>query len=144
MTTTTHGSTPDFDLATPLHTDEDVLRRIDLLVDRDARQLYSAWLLFVTVAGLQLPVVVPVDLPVQPDPHLVSSLSWLVSEALRQNVPGGSAVVVLTRPGDVAPNDADRAWATKLHRSARERSACLRMICLATPAGTCRLSGDAM
>jgi hypothetical protein len=144
MTTTPSARLAASDIAVPLRTDDDVLRRVDLLIDLQARELRSAWLLFIAATGVQLPVVVPIDdVPERPDPGTASSLCWLVAVALRENVPGGSAVVVLTRPGSVAANDADRNWAAALHRAARDRGASLRLVCLATPAGVGRLSETA-
>lgn len=143
MTTATAGPVPASDMAHPLRSDEDVLRRVDLLVDHEARQWRSIWLLFVAVTGVQLPVVVPIDdVPDRPEPHAASSLSWIIAEALQHHVPGGSAIVVLTRPGAGPATDADRAWAATLHRAARERGATLRMLCLATPGGVRRLTAD--
>jgi hypothetical protein len=139
MTTTTQGPLTAVDIAVPLRTDEDVLRRIDLLVDQDARQLRSIWLLFLSACGVQLPVVVPIDgVPEYPDPTTARSLCWVIAEALREHVPGGHAVVVLTRPGAGAA-DADLDWAATLHRAAADRGASLRLVCLATPSGVCRL-----
>ena len=144
MTTATSGPLPASDIAVPLRSDEDVLRRIDLLVDQDARQWRSIWLLFVSASGVQLPVVVPIDgVPAYPDQTTARSLCWVIAEALRNNVPGGHAVVVLTRPGAGPADDADRDWATTLHRAAGDRGASIRMVCLATPAGVCRLGGTA-
>jgi hypothetical protein len=144
MTTTTPGPVPASDIAVPLRTDEDVLRRIDLLIDQDARQLRSIWLLFLAASGVQLPVVVPIDgVPEYPDLTTARSLCWVVAEALRENVPGGHAVVVLTRPGAGVADDADRDWARTLHRAAGDRGASLRMVCLATPFGVCPLSATA-
>jgi hypothetical protein len=141
MTTVTSGPLPASDIAIPLRTDEDVLRRIDLLVNLDARQIRSIWLLFLSASGVQLPVVVPIDgVPERPDLTTARSLCWVIAEALRENVPGGHAVVVLTRPEAGAPDDADRDWATTLHRAARDRGASLRMVCLATSSGVCRLT----
>lgn len=140
MTTTTQGPLPASDIAVPLRTDGDVLRRIDLLIDQDARQLRSIWLLFVSASGVQLPVVVPIDgVPEHPDLTTARSLCWVVAEALRENVPGGHAVVVLTRPGAGTADDTDLDWAATLHRAACDRGASLRMVCLATPSGVCRL-----
>jgi hypothetical protein len=140
MTTTTQGPLPASDIAVPLRSDGDVLRRIDLLIDQDARQLRSIWLLFVSASGVQLPAVVPIDgVPEYPDLTTARSLCWVIAEALRENVPGGHAVVVLTRPGAGAADDADLDWAATLHRAARDRGASLRMVCLATPSGVCRL-----
>src|SRR5215469_10193706 len=143
MTTTTQRPVPASDIALPLRTDEDVLRRIDLLVDIDARQLRSIWLLFLSASGVQLPVVVPIDgVPERPDLTTARSLCWVIAEALRENVPGGHAIVVLTRPGAGPEDDADRDWSTTLHRAARDRGTSIRMVCLATPSGVRRLTAS--
>ena len=143
MTTATTGPVPDPDLATPLRSADDILRRVAVLVDPGTRQERSVWLLFLTTTGVQLPVVVPIDsVPERPDPPTASSLCWIIAEALRQHVPGGSAIVVLTRPGASQANDADRAWVKILHQAAHDRGASLRMVCLATPAGVRQLTID--
>jgi hypothetical protein len=141
MTTVTTGATP-FDLATPLRTDDDVLRRVDLLLGDDARQLRSVVLLLLDGDGRQLPVVVPIDdVPERPDPLIVGNVCWIIAEALKQ-YPGGSAVVVLTRPEPGPVNDADRYSARTIYRSAREHGAPIRLLCLASPTGVVRLSRD--
>ena len=141
MTTATERPRPASDIAVPLRTDEDVLRRIDLLIDQDARQDRSIWLLFVSATGVQLPAVVPIDsVPECPDQTTARTLCWVIAEALRDNVPGGHALVVLTRPWAGPPDRADLDWATTLHRAAGDRGASLRMVCLATPSGVCRLT----
>jgi hypothetical protein len=144
MTSDTQRPVPASDIAVPLRTDEDVLRRIDLLIDQDARQERSIWLLFVSATGVQLPVVVPIDgVPERPDLTSARTLCWVIAEALRNNVPGGHAVVVLTRPGAGSVDETDLDWATTLHRAAGDRGASIRMVCLATPFGVCRLSATA-
>jgi hypothetical protein len=143
MTTTAQGPVPASDLVVPLRSDEDVLRRVDLLVDQDARQERSIWLLFLAASGVQLPVVVPIDgVPEYPDPTTARTLCWVIAEALRDNVPGGHAVVVLTRPGADHADNADRAWAMALHRAAGDRGTCIRMVCLATPSGVRLITAD--
>ena len=143
MMTHAEGPLPSSDLAVPVRTDEDLLRRIDLLVDQDARQQRSIWLLFLSASGVQLPVVVPIDgVPERADLTTARSLCWVIAEALRNNVPGGQAVVVLTRPGTSGAGATDRDWSTTLHRAARDRGASLRMVCLATPAEVRSLSLD--
>src|SRR5690349_14145748 len=130
MTTATQRPVPASDIAFPLRTDEDVLRRIDLLIDQDARQERSIWLLFVSATGVQLPVVVPIDgVPEYPDHTTARTLCWVIAEALRDNVPGGHALVVLTRPWAGPADRADLDWATTLHRAAGDRGASLRMVC---------------
>lgn len=144
MTTTIQGHLAASDLAVPLRADEDVLRRIDLLIDHDARHERSIWLLFLSASGVQLPAVVPIDgVPEHPDLTTARTLCWVIAEALRENVPGGHAIVVLTRPGAGAASDADLDWAATLHRAAGDRGASLRMVCLATPSGVCRLRATA-
>jgi hypothetical protein len=142
MTTATAGATPDFNLASPVRTNDDVLRRVDLLLDESARQLRSVLLLFLDPDGVQLPVAVPIDdVPERPDPLIVGNLCWIIAEALTL-YRGGSAVVVVTRPEAGPVGDADRHWARSLDRIARERGAPIRMLCLATPAGVLRLTPD--
>jgi hypothetical protein len=142
MTTATTGATPDFNLATPVRTDDDVLRRVDLLLDESARQLRSVLLLFLDADGVQLPVAVPIDdVSERPDSVVVGNLCWIIAEALML-YPGGSAVVVVTRPGPGPVCDADRYWARTIDRFAREHRAPIRMLCLATPSGVLRLRAD--
>jgi hypothetical protein len=139
MTTALAGATPDFDRTAPLRTDDDVLRRVDLLLDENARQLRSVVLFFLDADGVQMPVVVPVDdVPERPDPMLAGGMCWVIAEALA-NHDGGSAVVVLTRPGAAAADDADRRWCRLLFASARQHRATIRMVCLATPTSLLRL-----
>ncbi|MGH3303424.1 MAG: hypothetical protein ACRDOK_17430 [Streptosporangiaceae bacterium] len=140
MTTATAGATPGFDRAVPVRTDDDVLRRVDLLLDENARQLRSVVLLFLDADGVQLPVVVPIDdVPERPDPMLAGTVCWLIAEALAEYASGGSAVVVLTRPAGARPDDADRGWYQLLMVAARQHRAPIRMVCVATPAGVGRL-----
>lgn len=142
MTTATAGPSPDSDLAALLRTNDDVLRRVDLLLNDHARQLRSVVLLFVDGDGRQLPVVVPIDdVPERPEPLAVGNLCWIIAEALT-HYPGGAAVVVLTRPSPGPATDADRYWARSLYRSAREHGAPIRMLCLATPSGVRQLTAD--
>jgi hypothetical protein len=141
MTTATAGATPDFNIASPVRTDDDVLRRVDLLLDESARQLRSVVLLFLDADGVQLPAVPIDDVPERPDPLIVGNLCWIIAEALTL-YPGGSAVVVVTRPEAGPVGDADRCWASNLDRFAREHGALIRMLCLATPSGVLRLTPD--
>lgn len=142
MTTATAGATPEFDLAPPLRTDDDVLRRVDLLLNEHARQLRTVVLLFLDGEGRQLPVVVPIDdVPERPDPLAVGNLCWIAVEALR-HYPGGSVVIVLTRPESGPVSDADRYWAQNIYRAACERGARIRMLCLASTSSVVRLAAD--
>jgi hypothetical protein len=143
MATDISGAAPGFDPAAPLDTDEDLLRRVDHLVDRDARHRRSLWLLFLSSEHVQLPVVVPVDdVPDRPETGLVGNLCGIIAEVLEDAAPGGSAVITLTRPGGEAVSETDAYWFRALCGAARERGAAIRMICLATPAGIRQLTLD--
>jgi hypothetical protein len=68
MATDSASGVPGIDLAAPLSTDQDVIRRIDRLLDQDSRRQRSLWLFFLSGDGLQLPAVVPIDdMPERPD-----------------------------------------------------------------------------
>lgn len=141
MTTPIAGPLPDLDPAAPLVTDADVLRRVASIVDRPSRRQRSVWLLFLSVDGRQLPVVVPIgDVPARPDPPMIGNLAFVIAGALAGQPPGCSAVVVLTRPGAATPGDTDRYWLATLDGAAREHGAAIRMVCLATPGGVLRLT----
>ncbi len=133
---------PGIDLAAPLSTDQDIIRRVDRLLDQDSRQHRSLWLLFLSSDGVQLPVLVPIDdVPARPDSLLVGNLCGVIADVLG-DAAADSAVVALTRPGGETVDDTDREWFHALHAAARERGAAVRLICLATKAGTRQLTLD--
>jgi len=137
------GDAPDLDLTAPLSTDQDVLRRVDRLVDQDSRRNRTLWLLFVSSDSVLLPVVVPIDdVPERPDPRLVGNVCFVIADVLAHQVPGGTAVVVLTRPGSETVDDADRYWFRTIHGAAREHDASIRMLCLATQTSVRQLTVD--
>ena len=118
---------PDFSAL--LRTDQEVLRRIDYLVDQDARRARSLWLMFLSGEGMQLPTVVPIDdVPEHPDLQDVENLCGMIADVLMRAAPGGSAVVTLTRSGSETVDDTDRYWFRALHGAARERGAPIRML----------------
>jgi hypothetical protein len=141
MTTSAAGQAPDLDLTAPLSTDQDVLRRVDWLVDQHSRRNRSLWLLFLSSDGVLLPVVVPIDgVPERPDPQLVGNMCFVIADVLAHQAQGGTAVVVLTRPGSETPEDTDRYWFRTIRGAAREHGASIRMLCLATPTSVRQLS----
>lgn len=143
MDTNSASSVPGIDLAAPLTTDQDLVCRVDHLVDQDSRRHRSLWLFFLSGDGVQLPVVVPIDgVPERPDGLLVGNLCGVIAQVLGDAAPGGSAVLTLARPGDAAVDDTDRYWFRALHAAARQRGTAIRLICLATPAGVRRLTID--
>jgi len=143
MATYSPGETSDFDAATPLDTDQDVLRRVDRLIDQDSRRRRSVWLFFLSGDGVQLPAVVPIDdVPTRPKPYQVGNLCDIIAQVLSDAAPDGSAVISLTRPGDSTVADTDRYWFHLLHDSARERGVSIRLLCLATQDAVRQLTLD--
>ncbi|HEY2079817.1 MAG TPA: hypothetical protein VGH53_26115 [Streptosporangiaceae bacterium] len=143
MRTSAAGDAPDLDLTAPLLTDMDVLRRVDRLVDQHSRRNHTLWLLFVSSDRVLLPVVVPIDgVPERPDPQFVGNMCFVIADVLAHQVPGGTAVVVLTRPGSETVDDTDRYWFRTIHGAAREHGASLRMLCLATQTSVRQLTVD--
>jgi hypothetical protein len=143
MATRTPGGASDWDAADPLLTDQDVLGRVDRLLDPDSWRQRSVWLMFLSGDGTQLPVMVPIDdVPERPDPQLVGNLCHVIADVLADAAPEGSAVVALTRPGSETVNDADRYWFQTLYGAAREQGASIRMVCLATQSGVRQLTPD--
>jgi lysophospholipase L1-like esterase len=141
MRTPAAGDAPDLDLTAPLSTDQDVLRRVDWLVDQHSRRNRTLWLLFLSSNGVTLPVVVPIDgVPERPDPQFVGNMCFVIADVLARQAPGGTAVVVLTRPGSESVDDTDRYWFRTIRDAAREHGASIRMLCLATPASVRQLT----
>jgi hypothetical protein len=131
------------DLAAPLSTDQDIIRRVDDLLDQDSRRHRSLWLMFLSSDGVQLPVVVPIDdVPGRPDSLSAGNLCWVIARVLDDAAAAASAVVTLTRPGEETVDDSDREWFHSLHAAARKCGATIRLMCLATQAGTRQLTLD--
>lgn len=135
--------TPRSDLlATPLRTDADVLARVALIIDDEARRLRALWLFFLDADGRQNEVVVPIDcIPDLPDPQLAGTVCHVVSRLLSDadrdgpDGPDGSVIITLSRPGIADLGDTDRRWLQALQQGAAAYNAPIRMLCLATPAG---------
>ena len=143
MTPLTPDGLPGFDLTSPLYTDQDVLRRVDRLLDQDSRRHRSLWLLFLSDDSVMLPTVVPIDdVPERPDPSLTGNLCGMIADVLSGLAPGGSAVVTLTRPGGETVDDTDRDWFRRLRSAARERGDLIRLLRLATQDGVRQLTLD--
>jgi hypothetical protein len=143
MRTSAAGDAPDLDLTAPLSTDQDVLRCVDRLVDQPSRRNRSLWLLFVASDGVLLPVVIPIDgVPERPGPQFVGNMCFVIADVLAHQAPGGTAVVVLTRPGSETVDDTDRYWFRTIHGAAREHGASIRMLSLATQTSVRQLTVD--
>jgi hypothetical protein len=87
--------------------------------------------------------VVPIDgVPERPDPQSVGNMCFVIADVLAQQAPGGTAVVVLTRPGSETVDDTDRYWFRAIHGAAREHGAAIRMVSLATRTNVRQLTVD--
>ncbi len=132
-----------FDPAAPLNTDQDVLHRVNYLVDQDSRRRRSLWLMFLSAEHVQLPVIVPVDdVPEYPDPGFAGNLCAVIANVLSGAAPGGSAVMTLARPGDEAVAGTDRDWSRALIGAAATHGITIRMLCLATESGVQQMVPD--
>jgi len=128
------------DLAVPVLTDTEVLDRVRCLVDEDAWQRRSLWLMFLSEDGTQLPVLVPIDdVPERPEPEMVASVCHMVAHLTGDASEGRSLVATLSRPGGLTPSGSDRYWVQTLRDAAREKGVVLRMMCLAAEPGVCQL-----
>lgn len=137
------GNAPDLDLTAPLSTDQDLLRYVDRLVDQHSRRHRTLWLLFVSSEGVPLPVVIPIDgVPEWPDPQSVGNICFITADVLAHQAPGGTAVVVLARPGSETVDDTDRHWFRTIHGAARDYGASIRMLALATQTTVRQLTVD--
>ncbi|MBI5161695.1 MAG: hypothetical protein HY996_09835 [Micrococcales bacterium] len=109
--------------AGPLLTDEDVLDRVVLLVDRAFRR--QLWLLLLDGDGVQLPVLPRIDLPARPDPRLLRVLPDRL-DVLVQETESAELVLVYERPGRTKLTWADREWLGALVAGCAGRSIRLR------------------
>lgn len=123
-------------LAVPVRTDADVLARVAAIISGEAREVPALWVFFLDAGGMQSNVIVPIDgIPDLPDPEFVGNVCHVITQVLADTVPGGSAVITLTRSGEADPGGSDLHWLAALARDAERYSTPVRMLCLATPAG---------
>jgi hypothetical protein len=126
----------------PLVTDEEILSRVGVILDADARRLRSLVVQFLDADDQELPVIVPVDgIPLKPDGPTVTNLCWIITQVLGEHAPGGSAVLTLTRPGSTEVDPDDRRWHDAIISAAAAEDARIRLVCLGTPDGVRALRG---
>jgi len=103
----------------------------------------SLWLTFLDSDDRPLPTVFPIDdVPASPDPEIVTNLVRVLHEVITDQAPGGSAVLMLERPGTDAVTAADGRWFSALHDSVLECRVRLRGVFLATASGVRALTPD--
>lgn len=129
--------------SSPIRTDDEVLARVEHLIEPQWRTWRSLWLFFLDRNQTQMPVVTPIDdVPEDPEPEMVTRLCWIISEVLSDAEPEGSVVVTLTRPGPATPGEQDLVWRDRLRDGAARQGVRLRMTCLATPDAVLPLAAD--
>jgi hypothetical protein len=133
---------PDPATAPLLHTDADVLQRVEQLIGT-ATTVRRLWLVLVDGDGRQSPVLVPIDdVPLHPDARVIGNLAAglvdLCAE-LRTDGGGGSVVLVLERIGRHSVLPLDRRWAVALQEACSRAGAVLRGVYLSTSTGVRRI-----
>jgi hypothetical protein len=91
----------------PLITDEHVLERVQLLVRNAMRR--QLWLMFADGDDRQLPVLMPTDVPRNPEGADPSHLARFIRE-VTDGLDAESIIVTLERRGSDEVTDDDREW----------------------------------
>lgn len=131
---------PDQPSTVPLADEAAVIDRIRFILGDGLASRRTLWLLFLDGARVQLPVIVPIDdLPIRPDPGLMSALTHVLQETIGHESMGRSVVLVLERPGSSHPIDGDRAWTRSLQTHLRAAGVSLHGVYLAAAGDVSRL-----
>lgn len=135
---TPHGTTFADQLSrNPVITDADVLARVELIIDPEARRDRALWLFFLNPDGTQPNVIMPIDdIPEFPD--MIEDGEYLfqmLSHICGPDVPDCRVVITLTRDGRPDLTDSDRCWLQLFQWGVPEYAVPVRMLCLATPEG---------
>ena len=91
----------------PLATDESVLERVKLLVRTAMRR--QLWLMFADGDDRQLPLLMPTDVPRNPEDAVPSHLARFIRE-ITDGIDADSIIVTFERRGSDEITDDDRAW----------------------------------
>lgn len=133
----------DVTTLSPVRTDDELLQRWRLIMGEGGFGRRSLWLVWFDAQGKQLPMVVPVDdVPQRPDDELLGGLGEVVTEIVRDQAPGGSVAITLSRPGPSVVDGDDRAWGLALLDMASRNAITLRRFHLATTGSVRPLVGD--
>jgi hypothetical protein len=100
----------------PIRSADDLTRRWTALLNPAVFGARSLWLSWLGSDGCMLPVVVPVDdLPLVPDPALLTSLRQVHDSILEEQLGGdGHLALALCRPGAPEITEDDDEWAEAL------------------------------
>jgi hypothetical protein len=94
--------------------DADVAAHLDALLERALR--HQVWVTFLDRADRPLPLLIPTDVPVEPDPEDVEGFrDFLTCLALEE--PGCTIVLTFERPGPAEITSRDRRWLRLLRQA---------------------------
>jgi hypothetical protein len=107
--------TVDFTL--PLRSSSDIRRRVVEIVDRAlGRQL---WVFILDAEGRQLDHIHAFEgIPASPETEVLANIVSYYADLIDSEVPGGSLVFTLERPGLATPHAFDELWADSLRAAA--------------------------
>jgi len=102
------------------------------------------WLSFLTAERTMSPHLIQIaDIPVDPEPEMLDSLTWICNQTCRDpGLAGGSLAVLLSRPGTAAITDSDRVWARGLTLAAQRGRLRMEPVHLATDERVCVFAPD--
>lgn len=134
-------SPPSPPSTTPLIGDAAIAVRITEILGDDESAGRTLWTFFLDARQVQSPVLLPVDdLPLDPSPKLAASLLNVLAQTLATDGDGGSVLFTVQRPGPMAANAGDRAWAQLLRDEAGRLNVPVSGIFLAVCGDVMRMS----
>jgi len=122
--------------ALPVRTDEELLDRVQAIIRSGIRR--QLWFLLLDERDCQLPVVMPMDIPVRPRPapgeHLVDAATALAAfiDLLVETSHAAKVVIVYERPGAGELRPADLAWVAHLAEVDARAATPLRAVVMAS------------
>jgi hypothetical protein len=129
----------------PVITDADVLTRVDVIIEPEARKPLTLWVFFLNPDGTQPMVIMPIDdIPERPDVDDGEFVFQMLSHLYGPDSPGGSLILTISRDGPISMTEGDRCWLRALRHGVAEYAAPVRMFCLATPEGVRELGPAGM
>ncbi|MPZ93487.1 MAG: hypothetical protein GEU96_00965 [Propionibacteriales bacterium] len=116
----------------PVHTDDDLLERWQLLMGPWGFDLRQLWILWFDQLGHMSPGLLKIEeLDLDPDPELLDRL-MVICEDQRAQLGGGWVAIALGRPGPGLISGGDRAWAAAVDAASRRAELDVRPLYLAT------------
>lgn len=99
----------------PLPTDAELVPHLQAMLEGGYRR--QVWVMLLDDEQCPLPIVLPTDVPAEPDPEEVLGLSDFL-RCLALDFPGPSIVLTFERPGPAEVTERDRRWLRMLREAA--------------------------